>query len=97
MATLLEGLTADLPPVASDLDLLLWHLGRMQLKQPSVSGYSRGQPHHGPNVRVCLRSCGVGGCSSGTCQWTWMADFGVTGLLRRGPLNSWYQVGSVRI
>ena len=26
-----------------------------------MSGYSQGQPLRGPNVRDCLRSCGVGG------------------------------------
>ena len=63
----------------------------------TVSLYGRGQPRRGLNVRVCLQSCGVGGCSSGTCQWTRMADCGVAWLLRRGSLNSWYQMGSVRL
>ena len=75
-ATLLEGLTADLPPFASDRDLIVASRQDATLTT-SMRGYSRGQPRCGPNVRVCLLSCGVGDCSSGTCQWTRKADCGV--------------------
>ena len=97
-ATLLEELTADLPPVGSNLDLIVASRQDATLTTVrEVSGYSRGWPRCGPNVRDCLRSCGVGGCRSRICQWTRRGDCGIAGLLCQGLLNSWYQVESVRI
>ena len=89
-ATLLEELTADLPPAGSNLDLIV--VSR-QVREWVQSGAAR----RGLTVRDCLRSCGVGGCSSGICQWTRRGDCGIAGLLHQGLLNSWCQVRSVRI
>ena len=44
-------------------------------------------PRRGQNMWDYLRSCGVGGCSSGICQWTRRGGYGVAGPLRRCPLN----------
>ena len=95
-ATLLEELTADLPPAGSNLDLIV--ASRQDATLTTVHEWVQwGAARNGPHVRDCLQSCGVGGCSSGICQWTRRGDCGIAGLLRQGLLSSWYQVGSFRI
>ena len=95
-ATLLDELTAYLPPAGSDLDLIV--ASRQDATLTTVHEWVQsGAARCGPNVRGCLWSCGVGGCRSGICRWTRRGDCGVAGLLRQGPLSWLCRFGSVRI
>ena len=83
VATLLEGLTADLPPAGSDLDLIA--ASRQDATLTTVREWVQsGAAPACLNVRGCHQSCGVGGCRSAICQWRWRGDCGVAGLLHRG-------------
>ena len=82
-ATLLEGLTVDLPPAGSDIDLIV--ASRQDATLTTVrEWYSLGWFRHGQIARDCHQSCGVGDCRLAICQWIWRGDYGVAGLPRRG-------------
>ena len=80
-ATLLEELTADLPPAGSDLDLIV--ASRQDATLTTVCEWVQlGAARSVLNGRDCHQNCGVGGWRSGICQWTRREDCGIAGLLR---------------
>ena len=72
-----------MPPSGSHLNLIA--ASRQDATLTTVREWVQsGAARRGPNVRDCIRSCGVNGCRSGTCQWTRRGDCGIAGLLRQG-------------
>ena len=91
-ATYVDDLSADLPTTGSDLDLVM--ASRKDATLTTVHKWV--QSGVAPVWPECvgLRSCSVGGCSSGICR---RGGCGIAGLLRRCPLSWLCLLGIVRI
>ena len=95
-ATLLEGLTADLLPAGSDLDLIVVSV-KIRVSRLYMNGYSRGRFRHGLIAPDFLRNYGVGDYRLGICRWMRRRGYGDVERLHPARLSWLFLTVSVRI